>query len=544
MKSRKILALEMRDSELLALEATRTPTSIKVTNFGRFNLSGAVAGNDLGNALKTLLRAHGFSGKSVALVLPNDLVEHRLLDLPPVAGAKLAAIARGQSLKDTQLLSVGDVDCRFIVREEVKEKGDTRKRVFSTNFALGELRKRLLVVSEAGLEPLFSTSPVAALSELGVACSQGLADSCRAILYIREHELHIIVFDHKGWLFSRELALMRGSFDDTPVMSHTEDAAGSENDFSDIDDKSPAGADTDSIADVAIEEINRSFLFFKQNSRRMIDEILLVSEDEQTKQIKLRIEKDLGISVRLLQVAELVDFSDLSHRVTQEAFAVNLYLPLIALASATDSEKCPNLIPEDFLERRTMVATKGIFAAVGFALLCATVAGYAALAYNERGLERLLSKKQESLAGRQSRFKDMETLMAKQALYEKKDLILKQSLVAQPPWDRILKWIGQITPADLSLTQLSIQRKSDGCRLSVSGEALAANAYDAQASFRAFCDAWNGCPFFSESVLEPVKLQIVEATPEADNSANGTSAASGMRHKVLFSMTAKVGGNR
>jgi hypothetical protein len=65
MKSRKILALEMRDSELLALEATRTPTSVKVTNFGRFNLSEAVADDDLGNALKTLLRAHGFTGKSV-----------------------------------------------------------------------------------------------------------------------------------------------------------------------------------------------------------------------------------------------------------------------------------------------------------------------------------------------------------------------------------------------------------------------------------------------------------------------------------------------
>jgi hypothetical protein len=354
------------------------------------------------------------------------------------------------------------------------------------------------------------------------------------------------VFDHKGWLFSRELALMRNSFDDVSVPSHAEDGAASENDFSDtdIDDRSAAEADAGSLADLAIEEINRSFLFFKQSSRRTIDEILLVSEDEQTKQLKPRIEKDLGISVRLLQVTDLVDFSELSHRVTQEAFAANIYLPLIALASASDSERCPNLIPEDFLERRTKVATKGIFAAVGFALLCAAVAGYAALAYNERGLGRLLSKKQESLASRQSRFKDMETLMAKQALYEKKDLILKQSLAPQPPWERILKWIGQITPADLSLTQLSIQRKSDGCWLSVSGEALAANAYDAQASFRAFCDAWNGCPFFSESVLEPVKLQIVEANPEADNSANGTSAASGMRHKVLFSMSSKLGGNQ
>ncbi len=543
MKSQSVLALEVEDYNLLAVEAVRRAESVKVLKFGRFTLPEGANGEGLGRAIRTVLRSNGFTEKKVAVLFSSEFVEHRLLDLPSVSGSKLAAIVKGQSMKDSRLAAIEQVQNQFCVLEEVKEKGKTKKRVFCTNFSQSELQNILLSMSEAGLKPCYATSASAALSQLALACSRDIGKGCKALLHIRGRQGHILIFDRKGWLFSREFKLAPGFSDDYAARSfgETEDPSEDEPWSSSSEDETASGGDGGLFADMAIDEINRSILYFKQNSRRMVDEILLACDDELGSELEKRIVGELGISAKNFDACENVDLSGLHSSPNQEAFALNEYLPLIALISAPESQICPNLIPSDFLERRARTAAKTILAVVALGLLSAGVVGYTALAYSDRTLAALLRQKQAYMETRRSRIENLAELMSRKKSFTKKELILKQSLAPQPPWAEMLRRVSLMASDELLLTRLSVERRGDGCWVSVSGEVRAASPNDAQTSFRKFCDEWDGSACFSQTVLEPVRLQIVE-NDSGGQAVEPAAVAAQSKYRVLFSMQSKLVG--
>ena len=405
-------------------------------------------------AIKAAVSAAGVPRRRVAVNIPGEPVECSVRTFPEMSVREMEAVIKREGRE-----LFGESVCWDYIELPGKPDG---QRVVLTAFAPGEaVADCVSVLKEAGLG--VKAVCVSHLSLLSMLESSDGLEGSAALVHFGTQAVSVVVLDAGTPALVRRIQL---------------------------DGQSEASPE------FVAEEINRTFLYFKQQCRGK--RVVKVFQWGAPPPVLERLRRDTDAVVNDLEAT----------REPEPGEAATAFGPVAAgLAASGARDDALNLLPDDLKERRTRRAQLAVMSMVALSVTSTYFACYAALSVAQRMYEQSLQAHQAQLQTLLPvRRLHSEIQATKARLRERQEL--HSSLVQESvPWSYLLWDLGRTLPREVTLTELTASKEKRETAtlwsIRISG-LLSGGGERRSASLKELLTNLQQCGMFSAVKLEPL----------------------------------------
>lgn len=492
------IGLDIGTHSIKLVELRQTAKGVFLNNFAVKELPLKASAGVIAEKLKELFREESIKPRKVTIGVSGPQVATRRVSVPIMPKKELKEAVRWEAGKFISFpLEKAIVD--FQVSGEIAEEG-TKKLDLMVAAAQGEfIENQLAVIKDAGLKPV----GVGIIPHALRHCMQMVPDAregVTALIDIGATKTSINIVKDNSLQFTREITTAGNDF--TEAVQEAATLEGVALEFAEAEEIKkeygiPKEKDTEwvkghvplqkisfamrPVLERLLTEINRSFEFYKNQSKEKdIERILISGGGANLKGLKEYLADQLRTSVELL--APLEDM--------KPALA-------IAIGLSLGRAKEINLLPEEYrLVPKVLVQKYS-------PVVLACLAFFIFLGLYLK-LDRACTRYREELTFKEARLADLQPANIrfvqlkeiKKRLDQEKTLLPKV-VSEQPPWEGILKEISHIIPKKTTLTGIFFQTKDTEKELRLEGVTFGENAERVESMFQ-FMQGLGKSPFFSD----------------------------------------------
>jgi Tfp pilus assembly PilM family ATPase len=385
----------------------------KVVAAGQSGHAG-LSGEELGKWLRQWLDTIGCKAKSAHTVLVDDDAYHYLVTLPEMSDSE-RHLAAGAEVRKLAPVPAGQLAYSHLAVGAVQEGGAAKQRVMIAAVERGAVRKATEAAEAAGLSAnVVTTVPVALVkaNELLPPVSGGTA-----IAYLAAGRSYLVVFQDGVVELVRDFVLRSDDRDFDPQ----------------------------TMTDLVISELRRSFLYFGQRAQgATVDRLVLAGPMANMSDVAARLRESLGISVELFDASSDIDLGP-TDPFDQPALAVAMG------AASMRGNAAGNLVaPEEYTEKRARrVMSTGVWVA---AAAIVAVLGFGLLAFLNNTVESgRLQEIESRIAARQPEMAAAQARETERAAHAARGRLLQQRALESTLVGATFQRISQRVPDQLTL---------------------------------------------------------------------------------------------
>jgi Tfp pilus assembly PilM family ATPase len=415
---------------------------------------------------------------------------HQALLLPPAAApADLEAMAR-REIRTASGNTASDPSADGIMIGELRAEG--RREVGYVSVPSEEMNARLRPLVDAGFVIETAVTPAVAHASIVRQRRASLPDAITAVLSINGRATALTVLRGTVVLFAREL----------PWGDETEQA-----------EHAASGVLATTFAARLASELRRSLVYLKQSHRVDVTRVLVCGDVPDVRALTGPLMRELDVEVETLDLPDDLDVSRLQE--PADRFSARLGAWRTALALATDPAPPVSLVPRDVMASRparrvqrrlgAAVATGLLIAAAGWGLVT-SLSGHATA--EQQRLRRLVGALEPEMQRQAEERRHAALAVARQAA-------LRAFASQGPRLARVLEAFSRAAPADIALTEFTVEPGTGCWRITAEGRAEGANAAAAQATFNRFLKALSSSSLLGNPIA-PTSLRVRTEDRAAD----------------------------
>lgn len=271
------LSIEIRSNYVHLLEAKTNKNGLFVKKTFSYDFpeqwiteKGIVEGEAFANLLNQSLKENGFTDRHCSLCLNNASILSRELIIPKVDARKIPLIVRSELISTLNLTPQYVVD--FIELENFEEEGNPVIRVLAVASLKSAIESYLEVCKLCNLKLDEIDSATNGLIKFASRSQILTKDDQIIVADIGKDNLRLYLFEHQKYILTRTTKL-------NPYASRTQDE----------------------IVEIIEDNLNKMIQFsFTRNDQRGIKTIILIGIDELLPELKIRVEKNLNVSCKIL----------------------------------------------------------------------------------------------------------------------------------------------------------------------------------------------------------------------------------------------------
>jgi len=409
----------------------------------------------LGTAIRQAMQSAGIKTSKVTVNLPEDSAECNVHTLPPMPPAELEAVLRRQGV---ELCGAGAVwDYMVLPR-----KGDSEHRVMAAYISGEKAADCVALLKECGLTA--SSVCVSHLALLPLARRLVQNDETAALVHFGRQAVSVIILANGSPSLVRRIEITRA-----------------------------ADSTTD---DYVVQEVNRTFLYYKQKCRG--ERVARVIQSGASESMIRMLAEATGASVD--------DFGSLPFSLGGASLEFSPVAAGLAVMGTTGSEI--NLLPEEIKQRPVKgmrAASMLVAAAVAVVIFAAC---YLSLCMAERMYGRALANLRSHAASFAAIRREHGEIEALKEKLDHKQRVCAKLLEERLPWPYLLWGMGRIVPPGVHLKGLSVARKPDKgsmqWQLTITGE-LGVQGDRRTVLLRELLDRLHRSGLFARARLEPLR---------------------------------------
>ncbi|NOX97693.1 MAG: pilus assembly protein PilM [Nitrospirae bacterium] len=479
--SRRVTALDITADKVVMVELVYTPTGARLDKFGMASLSRQKEGEREKEVIKTIkkvLQTSGINPKNVIVTIPGNLINHALLTFPLMPKKELHN-ALQREVKQHSTVPYEDTIVSYLSLGEISQKGIPKQNILLIMTSKTGMRHYLALMKECGIFPTAISTSQIAFYNLWQKTSLARKDKAIALVEIKGSTVTVNICK-----------------DDQLYVSRTIQIPGREN--------------LEIFLSRVRVELDRSFLYYKQQFRgETVEKILLSEDSEDIKTIAEVLSDNLRMEVEEFDPLQLVSvrkelLDDLPSSPSVLTTAIGL-----AIEKNPRKRKRVNLLPEEIQERAQRIAKRISLGISGLALVTLLFLTYWGLDTTSRSYHQLLANQEERLL-------QMKPLITKYEVFEKKERIRQKEVglieritKGSPPWSLILQDLSNTVPKKIFLREVSIieedSRTGRNWQLTIRGEILKEGTSGWRGPLAVLLSNLKKSAFLKEVVLEPLQ---------------------------------------
>jgi hypothetical protein len=385
--------------------------------------------------------------------------------------------------------TAADPSADGIVIGELRAEG--RREVGYVSVPSEEMNARLRPLVDAGFVIETAVTPAVAHASIVRQRRASLPDAITAVLSINGRATALTVLRGTVVLFAREL----------PWGDETEQA-----------EHAASGVLATTFAARLASELRRSLVYLKQSHRVDVTRVLVCGDVPDVRALTGPLMHELDVEVETLDLPDDLDVSRLQE--PADRFSARLGAWRTALALATDPAPPVNLVPRDVMASRSArrvqrrlgaaVAAGLLIAAAGWGLVT-SLSGNATA--EQQRLRRLVGALEPEMQRQAEERRQAALAVARQAA-------LRAFASQGPRLARVLEAFSRAAPADIALSEFTMEPGTGYWRITAEGQAEGANAAAAQATFNRFLKALSSSSLLGNPIA-PTSLRVRTEDPAA-----------------------------
>lgn len=476
--SRRAIGLDIAADQVTIVELGHTPTGARLDKFGLAPIPRQPEEEkEIIKAIKNVLQTSGINPKDVIVSIPGNLINHVLLSFPPMPKKELNN-ALQREVKQNTTTSPEDTIASYLPLGEISRKGIQKQNVLLIMVSKTEVGRYLSLLKESGIFPAAISTTQIAFYNLWQKIGREERDKAVALVEIKGSTVTVNICRGTQFYLCRTI-------------------------------KVPDRENMEVFLSQVRVELDRSFLYYKQQFRgETVEKILLSGDSQDIKTITKILSENLRMEVKEFNPLESVSvrkglLPDLPPSPALLTTAIGL-----AIEGNKRKRERVNLLPEE-IQERTQRITKRIFVGVAGSILATVLL----LAY--WGLETTSQSYRQLLADQKERLLQIKPIITKYETVKKKEQALQggirlvERLVEETPrLSPILQDLSNIVPKEVFFREISFgkgtSRDTKSWNLTIRGELIKGTS------------GWRGplttllanlkkSSFLREVVLEPIQ---------------------------------------
>lgn len=425
--------------------------------------------------LEGLVARRGLRSCPAALALSGPGVVHRLVDFPRMPLKEVSVVVE-REMRTTAGVGEKDVAFDWEVAEETISGNVKQLRVLVSMAPTAQVDEAWQLMDRCRLKPaLVTTVPISLLRALRFV--EGGGTGLRVFLYLGGQQGYLLGVKDGAWGFHREFSSRA----------------------------SEGGVNF--LVEEAVREANRTLLYYRQHFQEGSAVGLLLGGEKGLEELKTRLRNEMRTAGEVVRPGPTLDLGPLRERTHIFRDLLPTFIIPLGLVAAANVKRGINLIPEKVrasVRRWPSVDLSFVYRpASALFLLLILVAFHLFIVRTERRYESLLAKRTalytQWLPAIESA-QESRTLRDSQRLLEES---LGLGQIDEPSWVVLFKALSRLTPPDLILTTMSLERDKGKWLIILRGEVVSPDAYAAQVAFNRFYQGLRG----------PLRLEEIELLP-------------------------------
>ena len=493
--------------------------------------------DELSSHLRSIIEEKGLRGKRLNIALSSPSIQHKILTLPQMSRRETKAVLKREVKKDTSSLS-GEIVYDSLILGPTVEKGIQKNKVLLVTVPKDEVNDSLAFWSGMGFElHLLTTVSLALLGSLKMVIGEK-NEEATAALYLGAEKTFLIISDQGSIEFSRDLILGTGK--------NREDSSA----FPQQETTPPADTPDSAYIDRVLTELNRSFLFYKQQFRgKIVKKIILAGEGAGLHAIRSALNQELEQEVDIFLPTGFLDTTHLEvdHKELQSV------LPSLAISIGLclkENRKYRiNLMPLEIVEQKQLRVRKVALGGVSAIVFLALLFGYLGLVRSVSTQRKMLFEQQVFWREFAPLVDNLTQVQRERTLFQLRQSTLDNVINSGGLWKDRLKSLSIFVPDEMLFHRLQTKKRENTYLLEITGDVIAESAAAAQTIFNDFYHEMDQCPLFAgikppvitlsphrETMESPADTSSVNLTQGGGNarSVGGESAS-----KLTFDLSAE-----
>ncbi|MGE5699755.1 MAG: hypothetical protein ACM31N_06790 [Deltaproteobacteria bacterium] len=494
----RMLAVEVSPRAIRVAEFIPNTFPVQVTLTAGMDRPGGEP-SAVGQLLRGFLAERGFTATRALVSYSGPVIEHRIYPTPPAGRETREELLRGKVAQEIST-PIAEMRVSGEVVDKVTEGGVERHEVLTVFTPEFEIRRLTFLLIEAGISPARVASVPLALTALH---PRDQKDVLAGFIHSEPGRGVICISDGGKLRFSREFTL------DMPARAaaapDVPDYKTLELDGPRQESEAPGFSDEDALAERIVTEVTRSLLYFRQLSRGgAVSRLYWSGEKPSPETVRL-----IGERLKL----EIFPHPAIAAAVFGPGLpgdAAEFGVP-VGLAVAGQLPDQVNLLPEGYLRRKKRRGYLAAVVAVAAVFLAANIGLYA-------GLYSAANRYRDVLAGAAEashRNVGMKEGFARWFSLRKatSEAVAEERALRAPftRWRAFFASIGAPVPAEMTFTELTVDRAGQGYRGELRGKARGKNAAEAQGKVNAFIAAVRRQGLAAEAQYSPVEVRPLRA---------------------------------
>lgn len=494
-KSKNILGIELTPSVLKVVEIDPSLFPPLILNFASSDISLEDSQGAAGK-LGKVIEENQFETRKAILSLSGPSIDHNLLLLPPMSKGELKNILR-REVRRVSGQPLENIIHDYCPMGEGEEKGIKKDQILLVTAPKPAVNNHLDIMSKAGLTPLVITSISMAFLNLYKMREDWDKDRIQAFVEVNRDNkgnLNIVmaIATAETLHFSREFNLaMQPADSSTPV--------------------SGLPGKSDPTIDKMILEINRSFLYFKQQHRgRQVERLVLSGGGPDLSQLANLLREGLRVETEVFNPLSFIDFSHIWDRKEEFQESAPAFAVPIALALERSRKARVNLIPIEIREKKQALIGKVVLALATLILLASSVTATRDLSRAVNIYQQISQDYQTGMSRLNPYMEDIAKTSNAVELHQARLSFLQSLKAKNPEWLELFKDLSLLVPKEMVFKSFRLTQNETDLEGNLQGEVIAPDQVRVQEVFNQFYSDIRKSPFFKDIELKPIEIGLLD----------------------------------